>query len=278
MKKDFPLVSVILPVYNAEKFVFESINSILNQTYNNLQIIIIDDGSIDNSLNIINSFNDQRILVISRENKGLIYSLNEGLKHSKGNFILRMDADDIAKENRIERQLAEFKEKPHLSVIGSFCELIDEENNIIGYRTPPRYNFYIKSSCLFGSPFVHPSVMFNKKNLKEQLFYSEKYKYAEDYELWARLSLDKSIQFYNIPEYLLKYRILETSISRKNSEAQDNIKLKIQKEYFLKKTNNLHENNIKSLKSIIFHQKIKIYLLPQILFILRIKINIFLSK
>ncbi len=278
MKKELPLVSVILPVYNAEKFVFESINSIINQTYNNLQIIIINDGSVDNSLNIINSFNDQRIIVISRENKGLIYSLNEGLKHSKGNFILRMDADDIAKENRIERQLAEFRKKPHLSVVGSFCELIDEENNIIGYRTPPRYNFYIKSSCFFGSPFVHPSVMFNKRKLKEQLFYSEKYRYAEDYELWARLSLDKSIQFYNIPEYLLKYRILKTSVSRKNNEAQNNIKLKIQKEYFLRKINSSHEINIKNLTSIIFYQKRKIYLLPQILFILKIKINSFFSK
>ncbi|QKJ49539.1 hypothetical protein G9394_14950 [Proteus vulgaris] len=171
----------------------------------------------------------------------------------------------------------QFPIHPNISYFISIQGNAPDKNNIIGYRTPPRHNFYIKSSCFFGSPFVHPSVMFNKRKFKEQFFYSEKYKYVEDYELWARLSLNKSIQFYNIPEYLLKYRILKNSVSRKNNEAQNNIKLKIQKNYSLKK-NNSHKINIKSLKSIIFHQKKKIYLLPQILFILKIKINSFFSK
>ena len=101
------LVSVILPVYNAQKYLEEAIESIINQTYTNFEFIIIDDGSGDNSLNIINKYQkqDSRILVITRENKGLVYTLNEGINQAKGKYIARMDADDISLSNRFEKQI-----------------------------------------------------------------------------------------------------------------------------------------------------------------------------
>lgn len=262
------LVSIILPVYNAGKYISEAIESIINQTYQNLQIIIIDDGSTDNSLEIINSFKDKRINVISRKNMGLIFTLNEALQYAKGNYIARMDADDISRSDRIEKQVSFLKKNPNISIIGSYATIINESNHIIGYRKPAKHNFSLKATCFLGSPFIHPSVMFNKKLINNELYYSDEFLHAEDYELWSRLATKDDIKFSTIPEYLLMYRVLNTSISRTYSEKQKKMTLKVQKRYFIKQKN-LNEFKETNVYSIVFQQKEKIYIPLQLCFKLK---------
>ena len=115
-----------MSVYNAEKYIEEAIQSVLNQTYNNFEFIIINDGSEDNSLEMLKNFlADDRIILIDRENKGLVSSLNEGILKSKGNFIARMDADDICLPNRFEEQLNFMKKNSDVGVCGSWIELLE---------------------------------------------------------------------------------------------------------------------------------------------------------
>ncbi|WP_272539873.1 glycosyltransferase [Providencia sp. PROV197] len=264
------LVSVILPVYNAEKFLYEAIDSIIRQTYKNLQIIIINDGSTDRSLDIINSFDDKRILIITRENKGLIYTLNEGLHLSKGSYIARMDADDIARFDRIEKQLRFLKKNKNVAIVGSYANLIDEDGNDIGLKKKPHSDKIIKAICFFGSPFIHPSVMFNKNLIKEELYYSNNFVHAEDYELWARLIANEELNFFNIKDTLLKYRIVSTSVSRKYEDQQKKSHENITKKYFLKKSDNSSlDTTLSLLKNIIFNQKKKSKVPLQIIYVLR---------
>lgn len=266
------LVSVILPVYNAEKFLHDSLNSVINQSYSNLEIIVIDDGSTDNSLSIIKGFNDKRIKIISRENKGLIYSLNEGLNIAKGNYIARMDADDIARSDRIETQLKFLLKNKGVSVVGSYANLIDENGVNIGIKKKPSYDLIIKTICFFGSPFIHPTVMFNKLLIQEQLYYSNEFIHAEDYELWSRLVVCEKFKFFNIKDTLLDYRIVATSVSRKYETQQKKSHQDIIKKYFLINAKHLDINKSSSLlKATIFHQKLSLKILLQVLYIIRKK-------
>ncbi len=263
------LVSIILPVYNAENYLYDSINSIINQSYKNLEIIIINDGSTDNSLSILKKFNDSRIRLISRENKGLIHSLNEGLSLANGNYIARMDADDIARSDRIEIQLKFLLENKNFSVVGSYANIIDEHGINIGIKKKTSSNITIKTICFFGSPFIHPTVMFNKALIKEQLYYSNEFIHAEDYELWARLVVCKKFKFHNIKDTLLDYRIVSTSVSRKYEVQQKKSHQNIIKKYFLIDAEHLNLDKTSSLlKATIFHQKLNLKLLPQVLYII----------
>lgn len=216
----FILISVILPVYNGELFVSEAIESILNQDFKDFELICINDGSTDRTKEILDYYRnkDSRIIVIERENKGLIYSLNEGLDKASYDYIARMDADDIAFPERLSLQLEFLKKNPKIAVVGSRYQYINEKNEIIGIRKSPSQNSLLKMLLSFGSPFGHPTVMMNRSILGNDLYYDHKYKAAEDYELWLRLS--KKYNFACLKKPLLLYRVLETSISRSQREVQ----------------------------------------------------------
>jgi len=207
-----PLVSVVLSVYNGEKYLLETIESILNQTYNNFEFIIIDDGSTDKSLEIIKSYNDERMVLISRENRGLVASLNEGIEKAKGVYIARMDADDISLETRFEEQVAFMEQNPNIGVCGTaiigFGE--DMEERVATYAA---LNSRLQTELLFSSIFAHPTVMMRKEILlKHNLKYEKESLHAEDFALWV--SLAQYTKFANLKEPLLKYRILQNSITR----------------------------------------------------------------
>jgi glycosyltransferase involved in cell wall biosynthesis len=226
------LVSVILPVYNAEKYISEAIWSILNQTHKNFELIIIDDGSTDRSLEIIETIIDPRIILITRENRGLIKTLNQAISLAKGDFIARMDADDISHPRRLELQLNFLLQHPDVGVIGSYVECVDENGVLLCIRKPPRLNYFLKGMCLFGVPFSHPSIMVNYKLIGEEYYYDEKYVHAEDFELWVRLS--KNFKFGLVAECLLKYRILNSSVSSLYKEGQDDMHKRIVYFYFIR--------------------------------------------
>jgi glycosyltransferase involved in cell wall biosynthesis len=210
-------ISVVMSVYNGEKFVKQTVASILNQTFRDFEFIIIDDGSTDSSKKIIESFNDHRINLISRENKGLTPSLNEGLSLSRGKYIARMDADDIAEPERFEKQINFLDSHSNVYICGTWAKIIDENNKETGKYKTPVESEKIKRTMLWHNPFIHPSTMFRREIIDKVGYYSEKTKYAQDYEYWSRII--KKFSGVNIPEFLMKYRVSPKSMTRKSNFA-----------------------------------------------------------
>ncbi len=193
-----------MPVYNADLFLRQAIDSILNQTYKHLEFIILDDGSTDNSCDIIESYStkDKRIRAFyTKENRGIVYQLNKGISEARGRFIARMDADDISLPQRIEKQVSFLEQNSDISIVGSNVRFI-VENRIFPRRSHlPLLDQEIKAYMLFFTPFYHPSVV-----LRIEIFHHFRYSEAtiEDYALWIKV-LSK-FNAANIEECLLIYR------------------------------------------------------------------------
>ena len=213
-----------MSVFNGGNYLPEAIESILKQTFTDFEFIIINDGSTDASENIIKLFKDERIVYINNErNLGLIDSLNSGLKIAKGRYIARMDADDIALDNRLELQVQKFKDNPNAIVVGSDYYLLSGSK--LSYIKSNNDSDYNKAVLFFAPCFCHPTVMMKNVFTEKDIFYNWDYKHAEDYKLWTDLfSLG---EFLNVDKALLKYRSHETQISTKNKEAQLQISKKI---------------------------------------------------
>lgn len=211
-----PKISVVMSVYNGEKYLKESIESILNQTERDFEFIIINDGSTDNSLEILREYGgrDNRIKIVSRENMGLIFSLNEGVKLAQSNYVARMDADDISLPERFEKQLR-FMEINDLAVCGTWAEAVDELGNKIKEMNYTPNLKKIRSFTLIHNPFIHSSVMFRKDVFNKVGGYKKLFKNIEDYELWTRIIF--KFKSGNIFENLLKYRLHPEQITRKNN-------------------------------------------------------------
>lgn len=210
-----PLISVIMSAYNAEHFLREAIDSILNQTYDNFEFIIIDDASTDSSKSILRSYNDQRIrLHLNKENLGLTRSLNIGLTLAKGSYIARQDADDVSYPERFQKQLDFFRANPGLAILGTQANYIYEDGQLAkGFRiNKPLTNTGLHFSLTYDSPFVHSTVMFRSRIIPGKLRgYNEQFRTNQDFELWSRAAVDLSMA--NMGEILLNFRIVKTSVS-----------------------------------------------------------------
>ncbi|MEY0008294.1 glycosyltransferase [Providencia rettgeri] len=206
-----PLVSVILPVYNAENYIYLSVHSILKQKYTNFELIIINDGSTDNTLNIINSFNDERIRIINRENKGLVYSLNEGIAVSNGMYICRMDADDISSPQRISAQIEIFLDNPSVDFIFSDVSLIDDDGNYVCEAWIGKNTEEVIDRIEWLNTIYHPSIMFKKNLINSYGNYNKKDNIYEDKDLWLRFK-ENNVNFFYLKQNLLHYRLCKTSI------------------------------------------------------------------
>lgn len=220
-EKECPHVSVVMAVYNAEKYLKLAIDSILNQTFRDFEFIIIDDGSTDRSQAFIKSYSDPRVkLLINEKNSGLVYSLNKGIDNAKGNYIARMDADDISLPNRLMKQVSYLDAYPVVDVCGAFIETFDDiKGTRDKCRVYPEKDLEIKGKMIFECAFAHPVVMLRKKTLLEKgLRYDATFIHAEDYDLWSRMM--EFCVFHNIPDVLLRYRVNHASISVIHSEMQ----------------------------------------------------------
>jgi glycosyltransferase involved in cell wall biosynthesis len=217
--KELPLISVLMPVYNAEQYLSEAIESILNQTYSNFEFLIFNDGSQDSSREIIKKYRDRRIKLFDYEkNSGYVRHLNYGIKFSNGEFIARMDADDICYPERFEKQINYLNEHNECDICGSWFKTIGLYEKEIKY---PVTHEEIQLELLSGCPMGHPTVILRKKFIaKNHLKYDENYCPSEDYELWSRMSF--MTRMYNFPEILLNYRIhnVQTSLLRENISNQ----------------------------------------------------------
>ena len=220
-----PIVTILMPVYNGEKYIKESIDSILSQTFCDFIFIIIDDGSTDNSINIIKSYNEPRIKLLSnKKNLGISTSLNIAIKKSNSKYIARMDSDDISLPNRIEEQVKFMENHPDIGVCGTFIKTFGSQKSKT--LKLPIKNDDIKIRLLFQNPLAHPTVMIRKKVLDiNNLKYDSNYNGAEDYELWVRL-IEKTI-IWNLPKTLIRYRLHEKNISKINFNTQKYLTEKI---------------------------------------------------
>jgi glycosyltransferase involved in cell wall biosynthesis len=212
-----PLVSIILPAYNCEKYISESVSSILQQVYDKFELIIINDGSTDNTSSILASITDQRMRVLSNDgNKGLIYSLNRAIDESKGEYIARMDADDIAINDRIEKQVHWLLHHPDTAAVGSFINIIDEngkEKHAWKLDRDTSSSDEIRKIMPKENCLAHPTIMIRADILKRYK-YTESQKNIEDYDLWLRM-LSDGLVIEKIPQPLLLYREHTTSVTSK---------------------------------------------------------------
>lgn len=219
-----PFVSVLMPVYNGSTFLEESLASILNQTYKNFEFIIIDDGSTDGTYQILKRYTktDQRIKIIShKKNRGIVFSLNQGLELAKGKYILRMDADDIAYPNRFVEQINFMETHPGYGVCGTWIKVINDNPYI---WMPPTSSDDIKTSLFFESVIAHPSACIRTKALKS-LKYEQEYTYVEDYRLWINIATKWELA--NLPIPLLGYRSHPNQTSNVQSQLQNKNLLKL---------------------------------------------------
>ncbi len=232
--KNKPIISVIMAVYNAEKYLDEAIESILNQTFKCFELIIIDDASTDNSLKIIKNYGkkDKRIKILqNKENLYAAKSRNEGLIIAKGKYIAIQDADDISFENRLKTQYEYLEKNPDVFLVGAGAINIDKNGKKIKKINPIINQQQIKTLLTKHNCIYQPTIMFRN----EKIYYREKIYYSEDYDFYLFL-ISKNKLIANIKDPLIYYRVLETSVSRKNT---------VQQTLFVEKTKEFHYQRLK---------------------------------
>ena len=184
-----PLVSVVLAAHDAERFLDAAVRSVLRQTLAELELVVVDDGSEDGTPELLARYEDSRLVVLRNDDRqGLAASLNLGLDHARGRYVARLDADDVAMPDRLERQLARIRAADGVAVLGTgVCEL-GPEGQLGAVHAMPASSLAVRWHSLFSSPFFHPTVLFDRELLeREGLRYDPSYLESEDYDLWARL-------------------------------------------------------------------------------------------
>lgn len=214
-----PLLSVIIPVYNAEQYIKDAVASILNQTYKNLELIIIDDGSTDNTLQIVTSIQDKKIVLVKNKiNRGQIYTRNLGLKMAKGMYIGMFDADDIAYPDKYETQIAFLEKNKDVGMLGSWARFIDADGKRMkgGWQLKAKPEM-IPSIMLFKNYFLQSAVVYRKECIHNFSF-KEGFDIGEDYVIW--LEIIEKYKAWNLQKYLVDYRIHPESVTNSRPELQ----------------------------------------------------------
>ncbi len=216
---DNPKITVLMPIYNGEKYLQEAIESILIQTFNRFEFLIIDDGSKDNSSEIIQSYADERIrYIINRKKLGIPESLNKGLQLAQGEYIAHMDCDDISHPKRLEKQVRFMDAHPNVGVCGTWVKVFGKLEATWKFPKTPNE---IMASLFFFDPLAHSSTISRLKMLREyNLFYDKAFNYAEDYDLWVRCA--RHFELANLDQVLLYYRVHEDQIGNQRREEQHN--------------------------------------------------------
>ncbi|OIO39235.1 MAG: hypothetical protein AUJ71_01170 [Candidatus Omnitrophica bacterium CG1_02_49_16] len=215
-----PLLSVVMPVYNAACFLEQSVKSILGQTFGDFEFIIIDDGSTDGSLEILQFFKekDRRVLICSQSHQGIAPARNQGSRLARGRYVAVMDADDISMPDRFQRQVYFLENNPEIALVGGAITMIDEKGKYIRQVVYPIRIDEIKRNLLIYNCISQPTVMMRKKVFEKLGGYRRCFDPAEDYDLWLRMS--EQYPLANLPETLLHYRCHLGQISQRKLEAQ----------------------------------------------------------
>jgi glycosyltransferase involved in cell wall biosynthesis len=242
---DRPKVSVIIPVYNGARYLRESTESILDQSFKDFELLLINDGSTDETLAIMRSYHDSRIRILNNTtNTGLASVRNKGILESKGEYVAWLDADDISMPERLEKQVSLLDKNPEIGICGTYAKIIGTQKSMEWrYPTDPDV---LSCHLLFYDPIITSSAILRKKILAENnLLFNPAYPPAEDYDLWERMSRHCSI--INIPEVLTSYRIHESQTS---SARNDAYKLELEWEIQLRRLRMLGINPTEEQKAI----------------------------
>jgi len=206
------IVTVLMPAYNAGAYIAEAIDSVLDQTMPHFELLIINDGSTDNTEAIIRTYKDERIVAINQDNRGVANALNTGLEHAKGKYIARFDADDVCFTDRLRKQLDFLEQHQDYVIVGSDAVYISEHGEELCYfNCADHGNEQLKKHLLKNCPFTHSSVMYRKDEVLFCGSYEERAHNMEDHLLWMQLSTQG--KFYNIKEPLIKVRFNPSSVT-----------------------------------------------------------------
>ena len=222
MNNSLPTVSILMSVYNNDRFLSAAIDSMLCQTFTDFEFLILDDGSTDRSAEILRSYaaQDARIRLTRRENRGLTRSLNELLSQAQGEFIARMDADDIALPDRLARQVEFLQNSPQIVCVGTAQDWIDEDGDKLHHWQPTGDNAELQALMLSGQNHLcHPSALIRREAMLKVGGYDESLRSAQDLDLW--LKLGELGELSNLPEVLLRYRVHSDSVSEKQATQQN---------------------------------------------------------
>ena len=206
---DNPLVSIIMATYNDKPdYIEKSVNSILNQTYRDFELLILDDSTNEETIATIDTFkSDPRVNVLRETNKlGFVPSLNKGLILAKGDYIARMDGDDISVEDRIEKQVTFLRNHKTADILGGQINVIDENGNVTGQRSYPLGGMKLLAFFTVRTPVAHPTVMFRREIVDAGFHYDESFIKAEDIDFWIRL-YNAGYAFRNLPDTLVNFRV-----------------------------------------------------------------------
>jgi hypothetical protein len=216
-----PRVSVVMPVFNGGSYLAAAVESVLKQSFGDFELLAIDDGSTDQSASVLSGFarSDRRIRLVTQANAGIVASLNKALELAEGEYIARMDADDVALPLRFARQVAFLDARPDVAVVGSAITLIDQEGNMIRdvdypLAPPAVSEFLIQVGCALA----HPAVMMRRGDVAAVGGYRSAYRHAEDYDLWLRISESRALA--NLPDRLLLYRQHPAKASARQAAGQ----------------------------------------------------------
>lgn len=238
-----PKISVLMPLYNPEEeHLREAIASILNQTFTDFELLILNDGSKNNAEEVVLSFSDERIRYIKQDNMGLASTLNKGVDLALSDIVARMDQDDIAHSDRLEKQFRFLEENPNISIVGSWIKHFPKTKIVKVPEFPDLTDFL--NSCVMN----HPTVMFRKSDfLKYDLRYNPELKTSEDYDLWTRAV--RVLNFANLQEVLLDYRIHGGNMTVTRINLQHQIECEIKKSLLnhITKNKNMQKDIIKAL-------------------------------
>lgn len=201
-----------MPVYNSQETVYCSIKSVLNQTYDNFEFIIVNDGSTDNSEDIILSFNDERIRYLKIDHKGRSYASNYGISKASSNYLARLDADDLYLKDKLNRQMTFLAEHPEIDIL--YCwSIFYNESNLLRFWKSPEYDIDIKDKLMYLNPINHSSVIFKKETITKLSGYKKDVEINEDYDLWIRCSNDSV--FFCLQEYLVFSKLWDNTNKKK---------------------------------------------------------------
>ncbi len=245
MKKDIN-ITVLLVVHNCENYIEECIKSIINQTYKDFELLIINDGSTDKTVECIKTFTDDRIRLINQTNNNFISSLNIGLSEANGRYIARMDGDDLMRANRLIQQYEIMESQPKVALCCSSMQCFGSSDNVI-----QGYSGIIKNPLVEMMRYnivAHPTVMLRKSFLEKHNLSYQNYQYAEDYKLWSEMAKCGAF-FWAIPDVLLDYRCSTDQVSFRKRDKQASMSFKIQQEiiYYLISHYNKQDDKIEKL-------------------------------
>lgn len=214
-----PRVTVLMSVYNGEKYLREAIDSILSQTFKDFEFLIINDCSTDRTAEIMESYTDPRVRIVYNEtNIGLTKSLNKGLKLAKGEYVARMDADDISLPERLQKQVEFLDVHPEVGVLGTWAEVIDESGGCVFEWRMPEDPALLKWLMVFANNLIHASVMFRRCVIEPLGYYDSAVRCSQDYDLWCRACSKTSLC--NLPVILMRWRHWAGNITALKSQAQ----------------------------------------------------------